>query len=165
MMDNMVDDNDNSVVDQVPSWELALLLLGGFRTLVDQAHASLAERGHPDVRPAHGFTLQAVGSGATASEVGARLGVSKQAATKTLTLLEQQGYVARSLDPTDARRRTVVVTPHGRDLLAASARAFDEVVDSWRDQLGEPAVRSLGHTLKALDLPAATRLDLGAWSG
>ncbi len=164
-MDNMVDDNDNSVVDQVPAWELALLLLGGFRTLVDRAHEALAARGHPGVRPSHGFTLQAVGGGATASEVAARLGVSKQAATKTLTLLEQQGYVARSPDPTDARRRTVVVTPHGHDLLDASTTAFADVVDAWRAQIGDRAVRSLGDGLRALDLPAATRLDLGAWSG
>ncbi len=156
----MVDDKDNSV--DVQGWELALLLLGGFRTLVDGAHALLAERGHPGVRPAHGFTLQAVGTGATASEIAVRLGVSKQAAAKTVALLEQQGYVARSGDPADSRRRTVVATERGRDLLAASARAFEEVVDDWRRRVD---VDALGRALGALDLPAATRLDLGAWSG
>jgi hypothetical protein len=62
-------------------YELPLLLFGGFRTLIDQLHAQLARQGHPNIRPAHGFAMQAIGlQGATASEVGRRLGVSKQAA-------------------------------------------------------------------------------------
>jgi hypothetical protein len=57
-----------------------VLLLAGFRTLIDQLHGELARRGHPHLRPAHGFTMQAIGlEGATASELGRRLGVSKQA--------------------------------------------------------------------------------------
>ena len=64
---------------------LPLLLFGGFRTLIDRLHAELAGQGHPDVRPAYGFAMQAIGrDGATASELGRRLGVSKQAAGKTV---------------------------------------------------------------------------------
>jgi DNA-binding MarR family transcriptional regulator len=161
-MDNMVDDHDIDNSVDVQGWELALLLLGGFRTLVDETHALLAERGHPEARPAHGFALQAVGAGATASQVATRLGVSKQAAAKTIVRLEAQGYVTRTGDPDDARRRTVVATARGRDLLAASATAFDEVVARWRTQAD---VGALAGALRALDLPAASRLDLGAWVG
>ena len=42
-------------------FELPLLLFGGFRSIIDELHAELARRGHPDVRPAHGFALQAIG--------------------------------------------------------------------------------------------------------
>src|SRR5437762_1039413 len=52
-------------------FELPLLLFGGFRSIIDELHAELARRGHPDVRPAHGFALQAIGlGGATATEAG-----------------------------------------------------------------------------------------------
>ena len=69
-------------------FELPLLLFAGFRALIDDLHAELARRGHPDVRPAYGFAMQAIGAhGATASEVGRRLGVSKQAAGKTVDRL------------------------------------------------------------------------------
>ena len=44
-------------------FELPLLLFGGFRSIIDELHAELARRGHPDVRPAHGFALQAIGLG------------------------------------------------------------------------------------------------------
>ena len=37
--------------------DLALLLLGGFRSLVDTATAELARRGYEDVRPVHDFAM------------------------------------------------------------------------------------------------------------
>jgi DNA-binding MarR family transcriptional regulator len=165
MMDNVVDDRehkDNQV--DVQGWELVLLLLGGFRTLVDEAHALLDERGHAGARPAHGFALQAVGSGATTSQIASRLGVSKQAAAKTVAGLEARGYVARTDDPTDRRRVTVVRTPLGEAFLAASAAAFDDVVRRWRAQAGVD-VDAVATALRRLDLATAVRLDLASWSG
>ena len=48
------------------------------------------------MRPAHGFAMQAIGlRGATATEAGRRLGISKQAAGKTIDRLEELGYVRR----------------------------------------------------------------------
>ena len=73
-------------------YELPLLLFGGFRAIIDELHGELARRGHQDLRPAHGFAMQAIGfRGATASEVGRRLGISKQAAGKTIERLEALG--------------------------------------------------------------------------
>ncbi len=69
--------------------ELALRLLAAFRGLVDELHDRPAAEGHPAARPIHGFALQAIGpQGATAAELGVRLGVSKQAAGKTIDGLE-----------------------------------------------------------------------------
>lgn len=90
-----------------PGFLLPLLLLAGFRTLIDDLHAELARQGHPDLRPLHGFVLQAVGNGTTASELGQRLGVSKQAAGKTVDRLVALGYLERADDPADARRKLV----------------------------------------------------------
>ncbi len=42
-------------------FELPMLLFAGFRSIIDELHAELARRGHPDMRPAHGFALQAIG--------------------------------------------------------------------------------------------------------
>ena len=74
-------------------YELPLLLLAAFRAVIDEAHEELAARGHPELRPAHGFAMQAIGTfGATAADVGRRLGVSKQAAGKTIDRLAELGY-------------------------------------------------------------------------
>lgn len=143
---------------------LTVGLLGAFRALVDEAHVELAGRGHPDARPAHGFALQAVGPGATATEVAARLGVSKQAAAKTLAALEVDGYVARGADPHDARRKVVVLTDRGRDLLAESVRAFEVVVGRWRERVGDSTVDQLQAALARLGVAGSAKLDLGTWS-
>jgi len=92
--------------------ELALRLLAAFRGLVDELHDRPAAEGHPAARPIHGFALQAIGpQGATAAELGVRLGVSKQAAGKTIDGLEARGYVTRSADRVDARRKLIAITP------------------------------------------------------
>src|SRR5919107_2137217 len=112
----MVDQEDE------PGWMPPLLPLGGSRPLVDRLHAELARQGHPDVRPAYGFAMQAIGpEGATASELGRRLGVSKQAAGKTVDRLVELGYAERSTDAADARRKLGRLTPRGDDSLARSA--------------------------------------------
>src|SRR5215472_13488124 len=95
-------------------FELPLLLFAGFRSIIDELHTELARRGHPDMRPAHGFALQAIGlHGATASEAGARLGISKQAAGKTIERLEELGYVYRAGDDSNRRRKLARITPRG----------------------------------------------------
>ena len=67
-----------------PAWRVVLLLAGAFRDGVDALHVELAEQGHPEARPLHGFALQAIGpDGCTINELGQRLGVTKQAAAKT----------------------------------------------------------------------------------
>ncbi|EFL26204.1 LOW QUALITY PROTEIN: MarR family transcriptional regulator, partial [Streptomyces himastatinicus ATCC 53653] len=130
------------MADETSGFELPLLLFAGFRTLIDQLHAELARQGHPDVRPAYGFALQAIGrGGATASELGRLLGVSKQAAGKTVDRLVALGYAERADDPADARRKVIRLTPHGVDALARSAAIFEQLRAQWATALG-PARRA-----------------------
>jgi DNA-binding MarR family transcriptional regulator len=172
-MDNMVDDKKvNQVVewgkgDGTPGYELPLLLFAGFRTLIDRLHAELARRGHPDVRPAYGFALQAIGAGGTtASEVGRRLGVSKQAAGKTVDRLVSLGYAERADDPADARRKLVRLTPRGLDCLALSATVFDELRTDWARTLGPERLHDLEDALRTAVPPGtAYRLDAANWLG
>ena len=147
-----------------PGYELPLLLFAGFRTLIDRLHAELARQGHPDVRPSHGFALQAIGlHGATASDIGRRLGVSKQAAGKTVDRPEQLGYAERADDPADARRKLVRLTPHGIDVLARSARIFEALRADWVATLGGEHVAAIENGLRAVAGPAAFRLDAAGW--
>ena len=113
--------------------DLALLLLGGFRSLVDAAMTELALRGYEDVRPVHDFAMRAIAAGAdNASELGRRLSVSKQAAAKTIAVLQERGYVARDADPRDARRKRLQVTALGFEVLRQGEAIFDELRDQWQ---------------------------------
>ena len=147
-------------------FELPLLLLGGFRSIIDELHAELARRGHPDLRPAHGFALQAIGvRGATATEAGRRLGISKQAAGKTIERLEELGYVQKAGDDQDRRRKLVRITPRGREALAMSAMIFDDIRSQWAAVLGPGQLSALEADLRTMVPGEMFRLDVPGWFG
>jgi DNA-binding MarR family transcriptional regulator len=147
-------------------YELPLLLLAGLRAVIDEAHEELAARGHPELRPAHGFAMRAVGTfGATAADVGRRLGVSKQAAGKTIDRLAELGYVERGGESADRRRKLVRLTPRGTEALTLSAAAFDGVRARWAALLGADRVAALEADLRAVAPGQALRLDVPGWLG
>ena len=147
-------------------FELPMLLFAGFRSIIDELHAELARRGHPDLRPAHGFALQAIGhSGATATETGRRLGISKQAAGKTIDRLEELGYVHRAGDETDRRRKLIRLTPRGMAALAMSALIFSDIRSRWESALGPDQLATLEADLRAMSGGDTFRLDVPGWFG
>ncbi|WP_220182807.1 MarR family winged helix-turn-helix transcriptional regulator [Sphaerisporangium album] len=149
-----------------PGFELPLRLFLGFRTLVDELHAELGRQGHPDLRPMHGFVMQAIGTrGTTAAELGRRLGVSKQAAGKTIDTLEGLGYVERGTDPGDARRKIVRLSERGVDSLVRSARIFDDLRARWAATIGEDRLHALEADLRTLTPPDYFPLDVPGWFG
>lgn len=131
--------------------DLALLLLGGFRFLADEATQRLDARGHPGVRPGHDFALRAIAAGAASvSDVGRRTSVSKQAAAKTVAFLEESGYVLRSPDPGDGRRARLVVTDRGHALMREGEAVFDELRAQWESLVGPDRIAELQDALQQL---------------
>ena len=144
--------------------DLALLLLGGFRVLVDEAIEELAKRGYEDVRPVHDFAMRAIAAGAdNASELGRRLSVSKQAAAKTVAVLEERGYVARGADPHDARRKHLEVTALGFEVMRVGEAAFDELRDMWKQKIGAKQLERLEADLATLVGASSVSIDTPGW--
>ena len=144
--------------------DLALLLLGGFRALVDAATAELADRGFDDVRPVHDFAIRAIAAGAdTASELGRRLSITKQSAAKTIAVLQERGYVARDTDPRDARRKRLQVTELGFEVLRQGEAIFDELRDQWAERIGAAELAGIEDHLAALAGAQPVRLDTPGW--
>jgi DNA-binding MarR family transcriptional regulator len=144
--------------------DLALLLLGGFRVLVDDAILELAERGYEGVRPVHDFAMRAIEAGAdNASELGRRLSVSKQAAAKTVTVLVERGYVERGADPVDARRKRLQVTALGFEVMRVGEAVFDELRDKWKRKIGANQLERLESDLAALVGASPVRVDTPGW--
>jgi len=143
---------------------LALLLMGGFRSLVDSATAELARRGYEDFRPALEFALRAIADGAdNASELGRRLSVSKQAASKTISVLQERGYVNRDADPLDARLKRLQVTPLGLEVLQQGEAIFDQLRERWGQKIGLAQLATLEAHLAALVGPLPERFDIPGW--
>lgn len=132
-------------------YQLPLLLAGAFRAVIDRLHQELAQRGHPDARPLHGFALQAIGpDGASLSELGRRLGVSKQAAAKTALGLEKLDYVTREVNPEDRRATTLRRSARGTELLSLSQEIFEQIAADWASELGDERLRSLEDDLQRM---------------
>jgi DNA-binding MarR family transcriptional regulator len=144
--------------------DLALLLLGGYRTLVDAAMEELSGRGYDDFRPVHDFAMRSIGAGAdSASDVGRRMSVSKQAAAKTIKVLMDRGYVVRDEDPHDARRKRLRVTPLGFEVLRQGEAIFDELRERWEKQIGVSELATLEARLTSLVGDGAIRPDAPGW--
>lgn len=143
---------------------MALLLLSGFRALADAATEELSARGYPDVRPVHDFALRAILAGADdASKLGRATAVTKQAAAKTVAVLEERGYVSREPDPADARRMRLEVTPRGREMLSVGEAVFDQLRREWEDEVGRDAVATVEDALRTLSGDRALRRDSTQW--
>ena len=131
--------------------DLALLMLAGFRVLVDRGRLELAARGYEDVRPMHDFALHAILDGAdTASDLGRRMSVTKQAAADVIGTLQGRGYVAREADPGDRRRVRLRVTERGLAMLREGEQVFDGLRTAWEAQVGAARVAELEETLRRL---------------
>ncbi|WP_136706165.1 MarR family transcriptional regulator [Agromyces sp. H66] len=144
--------------------ELALLLLGAYRRMVDEVVAGLAAQGYPDVRPVHDFAMRAIADGAdSASELGRRMSVSKQAAAKTIAVLVERGYVDREADPADARRKRLDVTPLGFEVMRAGEALFDELRESFAREIGASGLASLEAALQTLVGDSVVRIETPGW--
>jgi DNA-binding MarR family transcriptional regulator len=131
---------------------------------VDDATAELAHRGYEDVRPVHDFAMRAIAAGAdNASGLARRLSVSKQAAAKTVSVLQERGYVAREADPVDARRKRLQVTALGFEVMREGEAIFDELRDKWKQQIGPDELERLESRLAALVGASPIRFDRPGW--
>ncbi|WP_033344325.1 MarR family winged helix-turn-helix transcriptional regulator [Catenuloplanes japonicus] len=145
--------------------ELARLLLGGYRKLVDAAIAEMAARGYEEVRPVHEFTMRAIAAGATTtSEVARRMSVSKQAAAKTIAVLQERGYVTSAADPADPRRNRIEVTERGFAMMREGEAIFDDLRAEWERQIGAPALALLESQLTAFVGDSGIRLQEPGWA-
>lgn len=151
-----------------PGFTLPLLLLAVFRDVVNRVHDELARQGHADARPLHAFALQSIDpAGSTTSELGRRLGISRQGAAKIVRSLQRLDYVTREPDPDDDRAMIVRRSGRGEEFLAISAAGFDRVRDEIARTIGSAAAARLEEDLLTLapDPRHATFTDLPGWLG
>ncbi|MGY1616810.1 MarR family winged helix-turn-helix transcriptional regulator [Geodermatophilus sp. SYSU D00691] len=132
--------------DAVP---LVRLLAMALSTALESLHAELASAGHPALRPAHGFALNAISTGAdTASALAARLGMTKQGAAKLVRTLVADGYVRVGAGRDDGRRKPLQLTARGRAAVSASVAIQTDIEHRWADIAGADALAGLRRALE-----------------
>jgi DNA-binding MarR family transcriptional regulator len=135
----------------VPQREpLARLFLSAAGLLVEGLHERLAERGWTEVRHSWGFVIGRLMSGpSTVSDLAAFLGVSKQAASKTVEHMEAHGLVRVSPYPGDGRRKAVELTPDGERFRRDVEAIYAEVEASWAATIGAQTMERIRERLTA----------------
>ncbi len=130
---------------------LARLLSAATQVTVRRLNEMLAARGYPDLRPAHGYAVLALGpDGATTSQLGTRLGITKQAAAKLVSQLERDGYLRRADHPSDGRAQLLQRTARGNALLRAAADVQEQIEGDWAQTVGERKVAAMRAALETV---------------
>ena len=72
-------------------------------------------------------------------------------------------YVKRGSDPRDARRKVILLTARGEDMLRRSVRIFDALRAEWEETIGPERLRALEADLRTVTRGRGLRLDLPGW--
>jgi DNA-binding MarR family transcriptional regulator len=125
----------------------------GLRSLVDELHVRLEQRG-VQVKPVFAFVLLASRDRPlTGNDVASLLGISKQAASKLADAMEAEHYLTRKPHPDDARAKLLYIAPKGRRVLEAAEAIYAELESEWAKVIGKGRVEALradlGEVLRA----------------
>jgi DNA-binding MarR family transcriptional regulator len=142
--------------------DLSLASLFAGWAMADEIQRRMAAGGFADVRFSDGVVFQHLIDGPlTIGALAERLGVSQQAASKSVTDIERRGYVARTADPADARARLVGLTARGEAAIESARRERAALAAELSERLGprrvEGARRVLLDVVGAVGGEAAVR--------
>ncbi len=99
-------------------------------------------------KPAHSAVFaQIVPDGSRLTDLARGANMSPQAMGELVDELEQLEYVVRHPDPTDRRAKLIVLTPKGRDCIAAGMATIDGIEQQLTELLGERGHRELRRLL------------------
>jgi DNA-binding MarR family transcriptional regulator len=131
---------------------LAILLREPFRIGSERLAERFAERGHGQVRAAHGNVLQFLDDrGTRVSVLAARAQMTKQSMAELVAHLERHGYVERVPDPGDRRAKLVRATRKGGEVYAIAREFVAELEAAWTARMGEAKMRRLRELLVELN--------------
>ncbi|MGH2713428.1 MAG: MarR family winged helix-turn-helix transcriptional regulator [Thermoleophilaceae bacterium] len=137
-----------------PRVNLGRLLLSGFRWFDDGLRRNLAAQGWPPISSGQSLVFAYLDPGGTTiSELGRRIGVSRQAVHQMTTALAAAGLVELRPCPGDARSKLVVLTAEGRRSVPAALAIFDQLEELLAARIGKR---------RAADLRVALEADWGS---
>lgn len=127
---------------------LARLFLSAAGMLVGELHERLATKGWQDVRHSWGFVMGRLGRGpASVNELAAFLGVSKQAASRTIDHMQTHGLVSVSSHEDDGRMRMVELTTGGERFRRDVEASYAEIEASWATIMGREEMEMIRERL------------------
>lgn len=130
---------------------LGSLLRLPYERLQEAVYARLAERGFPDVRPAHSTVFRTIlPTGSRVSDLAERAQMTKQSMAYLVQSLADLGYVTIGPDPEDGRAKLVTPTTRGQAVWAALIDLSAEVETEAAGIIGPERLAALRATLAEL---------------
>ena len=137
-------------MDDRSSTPLARLAAMASRMLVEDVQAQLAKRGFRDVGVSFGYVvLEARQRRLGVSDVARLLDVSKQAASKLVSVMQQCGYL-NAVTTADQRERRVEISARGRRLADNVEAVYRELDARWAEVIGDKGVEAIRRDLAAV---------------
>jgi len=134
-----------------PSPNVARSLLSAARAHTAAVVVRLALRGYVDFPFASASLLWLLDEGGTRSTLLAqRAGVTKQAMSQLIRLMERQGYLEQVADPSDTRAKVVRMTPRGEAVKTACVEVREELNQSIAKMVGGKEAREMEAYLDAM---------------
>lgn len=112
----------------------------------------LKRYGYGDIRPSFAPVLLPLceEDGLPIGELGRRTGLSKQAMTETIRLMEKRELVRTRRDEQDSRVVRVHLAPRGKAFPLVASEVLAEIENLLRAQLAEPDLRAVRRGLQVL---------------
>jgi DNA-binding MarR family transcriptional regulator len=134
-----------------PTPNVARGLLTAARAHAAAVVAQLALRGYVDFPFASASLLWLLDEGGTRSTLLAqRAGVTKQAMSQLIRLMEHQGYLEQVADPSDTRAKVVRMTPRGEAVKTACVEVRVELNQRVAKMVGAKKAREMESHLDAV---------------
>lgn len=128
---------------------LGLLLLEAFRWFNESLLANLHEQGWQEISPAQSLVMTYLGAGGIRiSDLARRLGVSRQAAQKSVSELEGAKLVATDVDPSNSSAKIVTLTALGETNVAVVLDVYSQVEQKLSKRLGTSKLAKMRKTLE-----------------
>lgn len=127
----------SSALQTTPSLTIGSMLRAAWNELIDEVLEELVIAGFDDLRPVHRSILRDVlTANLRPSELGARLGLSKQAANDLVREFEANGYITLEPDPDDGRAKRIVATERGWRASEKAQASSNAVGRRWAELVG-----------------------------
>ena len=126
------------------------LLLVAFRWFDDSLLATLKKNGWPELSHSQSLVMaQLLINPIRISELARRIRVTRQAAQKSVSELNQLGLVETHVDPTNSSAKIVKLTDNGRQNVEAAVEAFAEIETELSKRISPVAVAQLREAMEA----------------
>jgi DNA-binding MarR family transcriptional regulator len=141
----------SSATQSIPPLTVGSMLRSAWTELIDEVFEELVAAGFDDLRPVHRSILRdLLTSNLRPSELGARLGLSKQAANDLVREFEVKGYITLEPDPDDGRAKRIVATQRGWQASETAQASSNAVGHRWAELVGEERYAVFEEVLRAI---------------